>query len=218
MPPWWREVCLWDLRCAECFVALLRLFSTFFIEQLLLLNRAVATVPSLVKIVWLLLFDENYPASPSHCFSQLFVSLTHGFAKSVAKWNPGNFCFRNPKSWALKSAIQLKESGIPLQIEIRNPRFTDKESEIQYLESEIHCVESRIQTSLTDLYMGQPFTNELQTHFRSLDRSCIYWALRRHHRIGQREARKAREVNFFRISAKRSVLLRSIASWLCKEM
>ena len=62
----------------------------------------------------------------------------------------------------------------PLEIEIRNPRFTDKESEIQYLESEIHGVESRIQNSLIDLYMGQTFTNELQTHFRSLDRSCIY--------------------------------------------
>lgn len=44
MPPWWREVVLLSLGCVECFVALLRLSSTFFIEQLLLLNKAVATL------------------------------------------------------------------------------------------------------------------------------------------------------------------------------
>ena len=30
MPPWWREVCLWGLGCVMCFLALLRLSSTFF--------------------------------------------------------------------------------------------------------------------------------------------------------------------------------------------
>ena len=30
MPPWWREVCLWSLGCVMCFLALLRLSSTFF--------------------------------------------------------------------------------------------------------------------------------------------------------------------------------------------
>ena len=49
----------------------------------------------------------------------------------------------NPESWALESRIQLKESGIPLTIGIQNPSSTDKESEIQYLESGgIHGVES----------------------------------------------------------------------------
>ena len=55
--------------------------------------------------------------------------------------NPGNFCFWNP---ALDSGIRLKESGIPLTIGIRNPRSTDKKSGIQYQESGIHSVESRI--------------------------------------------------------------------------
>ena len=40
---------------------------------------------------------------------------------------PGKFCSWNQKSWALESGIQLKESGIPLTIEIRNPSSTDKD-------------------------------------------------------------------------------------------
>ena len=39
---------------------------------------------------------------------------------------PGKFCLWNQKSWALESGIQLKESGIPLTIGIRNPSSTDK--------------------------------------------------------------------------------------------
>jgi len=49
---------------------------------------------------------------------------------------------RNPGS-----IIQLKESGIPLMTGIRNPSSTAKElieSGIQYLESRIHSVESRM--------------------------------------------------------------------------
>ena len=41
--------------------------------------------------------------------------------------------------------IQYKDSGILRTTEIRIPSFTEKESGIQYLESVIHCVESRIQ-------------------------------------------------------------------------
>ena len=40
-------------------------------------------------------------------------------------WKPRNFCLWNPKSWALESGIQLKESGIPLRIGIRYPTSTD---------------------------------------------------------------------------------------------
>ena len=56
--------------------------------------------------------------------------------------NEGNICVCNPESRALESRIQLKESGIPLTIGIRYLSSTDKESEIQYLESGIHGVES----------------------------------------------------------------------------
>ena len=69
--------------------------------------------------------------------------------------NPGNFCLWNPKcgkiflwnqeSWALESGTWLQESGIPLTIGIQDLSSTDQESGIQYLESEIHGVESRIQ-------------------------------------------------------------------------
>ena len=40
--------------------------------------------------------------------------------------------------------IQLKEYGIPLTIGIRNPSSTDKKSAVEYLESGIHSLESRI--------------------------------------------------------------------------
>ncbi|CAH3018662.1 unnamed protein product, partial [Porites evermanni] len=42
-----------------------------------------------------------------------------------------------------------------IQIGIRNPSSTDEESEIQYLESGIHGVESRIQDCLGFRYMGR---------------------------------------------------------------
>ena len=49
----------------------------------------------------------------------------------------------------------LKESGIPLTIGIRNPNSINKESRIQYLESGICGVESRIQDCLGFSYMGR---------------------------------------------------------------
>ena len=58
-------------------------------------------------------------------------------------------------SWALESGIQLKESGIPLTIRIQNLSSTDKETRIQYLESGIESVESRIQDCRRFRYMGQ---------------------------------------------------------------
>ena len=58
------------------------------------------------------------------------------------------------ESWAFESGIQLKESGMPLTIEIQNPGSTDKDWN-QYLESVIHsAVESRIQNCLGLPYMG----------------------------------------------------------------
>ena len=48
----------------------------------------------------------------------------------------------------LELGIQLKETGIPLTVEIRNPSSAEKESGIQHLESRIHSVESRIQDCL----------------------------------------------------------------------
>ena len=54
-------------------------------------------------------------------------------------WNPG--------PWN-SQLIQLRESGIPLKSGIQSPSSTYKESEIQYLKSEILRVESRIQETL----------------------------------------------------------------------
>ena len=51
----------------------------------------------------------------------------------------------------------LVESGILLRIGIQNPISTDKESWIQYLESGIHGMESRIQDFRGFLYMERIF-------------------------------------------------------------
>ena len=59
-----------------------------------------------------------------------------------------NFCLWNSECWALESGIQLKDSGTPLVIGIRNPGFTDKESGF-------NSVESRIQDCLGFLYTGR---------------------------------------------------------------
>ena len=50
----------------------------------------------------------------------------------------------NQESWHLESGIQLKESGIPLEIGIRKPTFTDKETKIHYREPGIQSMDSRI--------------------------------------------------------------------------
>ena len=52
----------------------------------------------------------------------------------------------------LESGIQLKESGILLKIGIGNPRSTDK-TDIPYLDSGIHGVESRFQDYLRFPYI-----------------------------------------------------------------
>ena len=72
--------------------------------------------------------------------------------------NPGDLCLwnpksqeifacgiRNPESSALKSVTQLKKSKIPLTTGIQNTSSADRESGIQYPESGIDSVESRIQ-------------------------------------------------------------------------
>ena len=80
---------------------------------------------------------------------------------------------RIPESWALKTGIQIKESGILLTIGIGNPRYTDKESRIQYLESGMHDVESRFQGCL-----GFPYILQRVKQRRS-GKECVYesrWA------------------------------------------
>ena len=62
---------------------------------------------------------------------------------------------RNPG--LVESGIQLKESRISLTVAIRNPSSTDKESEIQYLKSRIHDMESRIQDRLAFPYINPDF-------------------------------------------------------------
>ena len=73
-------------------------------------------------------------------FWQNLESLSSHVRESVLR-NPGNFCswrIRNPGIFCLESGIPLKETGIPLTIEIRIPSSTDTESGMprrEYLES-----------------------------------------------------------------------------------
>ena len=56
-----------------------------------------------------------------------FPGVLEIFSCGIRNWSRKNLLW-NPESWALESGIQLKESGIPLTIGIRNPSSTDKES------------------------------------------------------------------------------------------
>ena len=56
--------------------------------------------------------------------------------KGIGIPESGWFCLYNPEYWALESGILLRESTIPLAIEIRNISSTEEESGIQYLNPE----------------------------------------------------------------------------------
>ena len=86
-----------------------------------------------------------------HCQGNSDSGIRELFACGIR--NSSKFCLCNPEYCALESGIQLKESGIPLTMESRI-RVTLKKSGIQYLESGIHGVESRIQDWLWLPYMG----------------------------------------------------------------
>ena len=98
--------------------------------------------------------------------------------------NQGKFWLWNPESWALESGIQLKESGILLTTVIQNPRSTCStdmtKTGIQYLESRIQGVESRIQDCHGLPYIARYFSLcwfklvSTNTPFYSL---CSFWSL-----------------------------------------
>ena len=81
-------------------------------------------------------------------------------------WNRGKFCLWSPESWALESAKQLKESGIPLTIAIRNPSSTNKESWIHGMEFRIQdCLEFRYMEwrTVVDLFLNKKFKDFSRT-------------------------------------------------------
>ena len=79
-----------------------------------------------------------------HFKSDIFTDNVHPLDLCKGIWIPESekFLLVESGTWAFESGIQLKESGIPMTIGIRNPSSSkDKESGI-------HGVESRIQDSL----------------------------------------------------------------------
>ena len=83
--------------------------------------------------------------------------FTENFPSFFRLWNPESGKNLNVESGILgwESGIPLKESGIARTIKIQNPSFTDKYTGIQYQESGIHGVESRIQDCPGFPYMGR---------------------------------------------------------------
>ena len=119
-------------------------------------------LPVYRKTVWrisqgekyrMLNYNQFWPFFPLILGSVVTKESTHVMESWIQ--NPENFGSLNLESWALESGIQHKESGILLTIRIRNPKSIDRESVIQYFESGIHPVESRIQDYLGLLYMGR---------------------------------------------------------------
>ena len=89
-----------------------------------------------------------------HFLSEVFGMLSSKNFATMATWgkdfsSPSEnvllMIIWNLEFWALESWTQLKESGIPLTIENRNPFSCDKECRIQLLETRINAVESRMQ-------------------------------------------------------------------------
>ena len=94
-----------------------------------------------------LLFFLNFGSTPKnlHLVAQVLPNSNLNFKPCCGIRNPRKFCLWNPESWVLESGIQIKESGIPITIGIQNSTVLQKNTGIQYLESGIHSVESRIQ-------------------------------------------------------------------------
>ena len=101
--------------------------------------------------------------------ADLFHSLFHfGFNESPHQCNPGSLLLVESGIlgfgfWYLTLGFRNSAPRIrnPAVIKIRNPSSTDKESGIQYVESRIHSVESRIKDFLGLPYMGR---NEQNIH------------------------------------------------------
>ena len=72
--------------------------------------------------------------------------------KGIGIPESGKIMLENPQSWALESGIQLNESKSHEQLQSRF-QVPLTETGIQYLESGIHGVESRIQDCLGFPYM-----------------------------------------------------------------
>ena len=79
--------------------------------------------------------------------------LEFGKSLTVESGKQGKFGLWNLESWALESRIHFKESGFPLMIGFRI-QVPLKKTGIQYLESGIQGVESRIQDCFEFPYMG----------------------------------------------------------------
>ena len=76
--------------------------------------------------------------------------------KVIRLLESGKFCLWNPNSTVEFVLVELEIPDLRIRNsaqEIRNPSYTGKESEIQYLESRIHSVESRIQDCLAFPYI-----------------------------------------------------------------
>ena len=99
--------------------------------------------------------------------------------------NPINFWLWKAESWGFESVIQLiQRYKIRLTIGIRNPCSTETEHGIQYLESRIHTMKSKIQDCLgltQDEYFG--FFSSESLKCQTMNRPSLYGMLVLHRAI-----------------------------------
>ena len=144
----------------------------YFVENLVNLSQILCSKPF---SAWYL--HENSPSKDKTFKVHITPCKVIRIPKSgkFCLWNPEsseNLFLWNWKSRTRESGIQLKKSGIPLTIDIRNPSSTNKESEIYCLESGIHSVESRIQDCLAFPYI-----------MRHTNHNELYWQQRANNKI-----------------------------------
>ena len=80
-----------------------------------------------VKVSWVTL-DIHFSRALAKIIHPVWKIQLSPHVRESGFRNPENDCLWNPESWALESRTELKDSGMPLMIGIRNPCSTDQES------------------------------------------------------------------------------------------
>ena len=149
-------------RCPIALTTLACSFSISWISSILCLTQKIEPYKNIADtscfLCWRKLSTSCSPRVRDSGFRKIFAFGIRNLGK-LYTWNL--------ESWALESGIQYKESGIPLTTGIQNPSSTDKDWKpvpgIQYLESELHCAESRIQDCLGFRYMRRSCIERFQS-------------------------------------------------------
>ena len=149
------------------FIILLILQTSFHQSCLIIINIFIRT-----NSTWfgkrLFLVWEDKQSFIIHKIYETLFSLTW----RIVRFYTGHFRVLIPEKY--ESRIQLKESGIPLTIDIRNPSATGKESEIQDLL--IWTPEFRTMT-------GIRISDSLESRIQDYLESTLHWGRKKWHSL-----------------------------------